>query len=763
MQDELEQIGRRGFLKLGGAGLAAAGISALWPGSESSLAQEPGGVPRISLTDRVRPTHPVLLRSAQLEVALDPDDGLPWEYKLRATNAKLRGEDFGRKITATACAKESWRFFEVDALTMPLPATIHGNSTGTGPDAHQFAFAIRDGEHFFASFVLRYELDGATLTVTMHGVEEHEGYELISVHMPRLVTAREEDGAGWLVHGDSGGSWVNLNEAKPGGVAPNSFWGKIYSSLPVVMVGTDRMMCVQETTALMDTTEINVYGDGNKRRASMGSDKVNRVHGGECYNLNLGRSAPLNCGNRATPNLPVEERSSCRLDFLPVRGAAKDAWLDGARLIRARMPAIPKDFYHDKYMYGIRCDEPLFEKPTATFEECERLIADVAALTDRAPQIVHLWGWQFKGKDTGYPAVNVVDERIGGYDGMMRVMERGRAHNATVSLSDNYDDAYKSSPAWDDAMVARRPDGQLWQSRSWTGEVSWILGLAKYMEGPGVERVRYTCERYKLPYTSHVDVLSYYAIRNDWDAKRPASGIRNLREGRYRVLEEFAKYGVDITSEGLRYPMIGRMSCTWYAQTSESCPFGGKTIPLLPLVYGKSAIWGLSGGLSALSFELRARHLFWGAQAHEIVTAATDHEHITDVYYMMVVPWMHLHRRQIIGFERNGERVAITYEGLSRVEIDWEAKNYRVVLDGVEVASQDATYCPLDEERLCLYSTTTQRLSAALPSGWKVDDVSAIALSAETRLSVAVAIEAGRIAVQAQARQPVIVYRHRTT
>ena len=168
------------------------------------------------------------------------------------------------------------------------------------------------------------------------------------------------------------------------------------------------------------------------------------------------------------------------------------------------------------------------------------------------------------------------------------------------------------------------PTAELWQSREWTGEVSFIQGLAKYMEGPGVERVRYTCERYKLPQTTHVDVLSYYAIRNDWDPKHPASGIRNLRQGRYRVLEEFAKHGVDVTSEALRYPMIGKISCVWYAQTSETCPFGGKPVPLLPLIYGKSAIWGLSGNAGGDGFTTRSRHLFWNAVMHGSLRASTD-------------------------------------------------------------------------------------------------------------------------------------------
>ena len=34
-------------------------------------------------------------------------------------------------------------------------------------------------------------------------------------------------------------------------------------------------------------------------------------------------------------------------------------------------------------------------------------------------------GMAIEGKDTGYPAVNEVDQRIGGYDGMMRLMEEG--------------------------------------------------------------------------------------------------------------------------------------------------------------------------------------------------------------------------------------------------------------------------------------------------------------------------------------------------
>lgn len=762
MQDEMDTMRRRDFLRLSATTAAVVGAETFLPGRLGKAQTEaPDGTRRA-------PERPIVLRSKELEVTLDGDDGLPYEYRWLATGARLRGEDFGMKMTATVCQRDSWRFFTATVeqpqsfnTTVERPQSSQGNHASVA----RFHFTVRDGSGdsatACASFTLHYELAGATLRITLDDIAEMNGYELIDVAMPRLATVREEDGAAWLVHGDSGGSLVMLADATAGTLAPNSFWGHINGALPVNMVGTDRLMCVQETTAFMDTTAVAVTGTAGSRRASIGSGRVHRVNGHDCYNLNLGTGAPLNCGVAATPNLLVEETPSCRLDFLLATGDPHSAWIKAGKMIRDRMPEIPNNFYHDKYMYGIRCDEPRFPEPMSTFAQCEQMIAEVADLTDHAPQIVHLWGWQFKGKDTGYPAVNQVDERIGGYDGMMQLMARGRAQNATVSLSDNYDDAYKSSPAWNEDCIARRPDGQLWQSRAWTGEVSFIQGLAKYMEGPGVERVRYTCERYKLPQTTHIDVLSYYAIRNDWDPKRPASGIRNLRQGRYRVLEEFAKHGVDVTSEGLRYPMIGKISCCWYAQTSETSPFGGKPIPLLPLVYGKSAIWGLSGSTRGASFETRSRYLFWNAVMHEILGATTDRKQITDVFYLNLIPWMHLHRREIESFARDGDRVTIGLEGNCSIAIDNAAKTYRVRLNGVDVASEDAVYCPMDADRICFYALTARELSAAWPAGWSASDATAVALAIGKRDSVAFKVQDGRVTVNVAAQQPVILYRSR--
>ncbi|MGH3632165.1 MAG: endo-alpha-N-acetylgalactosaminidase family protein, partial [Sciscionella sp.] len=516
----------------------------------------------VALPERPKPSSALVLKTSRLHLVLDKRDGLPFEYRLRGISARFRGEDFGKQIEATICRRDTWKF---------VTAPISVSDVKTASNRADFLFEAMFEGQSAATFSVRYVVDEASILISLENVQEHVGYELIEVALPRLATVREEDGAAWLAHGDDGGSLVTLSESKPGQLAPNRFWGQVMASLPVVMIGTEKALCVQETTAYMDGTIVGIAGENGHRRASLGTIQNYRVNGSLCYDMNTGPGTPRDCGNEKTPNLLVGQKSTCRLDFIiPVPGKSTVDWLDGARVVRSRMPAIPTHYYDGKFVYGIRCDQPKFEKPSATFEQCGQIIRDVAALTGRSPQIAHLWGWQYRGKDTGYPAVAEVNQRIGGFAGLEKLLAEGPENRCLVTFSDNYDDAYRSSPAWDPAIIARRPDGGLWESRNWTGENSYVLGLAIYMAGPGPERVRYTCKHYGLRETIHVDVLSYFTIRNDWDPEHSASGIKNLTEGRYRVIEEFKKYGVDVSSEAMRYGAIGKISFFWHIASHKA-------------------------------------------------------------------------------------------------------------------------------------------------------------------------------------------------
>jgi hypothetical protein len=690
-----------------------------------------------------KPAQIVELKSPQLEVTLDPLKGLPIEYRLASNKATIHG-GAGGEVTVTIF-RASPRTFTNFAVR---PELIRSNKTRA-----DFQFTVREKGAPMASFLLRYDLSGAEVLVSLEAVFEEQGFELIDVGLPELASVREDDGGAWLAHGDGGGSTAMLSKAKPGHLLANRFWGGVATTLPVAMVGTNRMLCVEEVLSYMDTTELAV----ENRQAMLGTVKTWRVNGGLSYDMNLGPNTPRNSGNRTTPNLMVGGRPLCRLDFsgdFDHNGVVD--WLDGAKLVRERMPAIPTHYYDDKLLYMIHCDEPTWAKPQATFGESEKIVQKVAMLTGGAPQDVYLWGWQYRGKDTGYPAVAEVNKRLGGLEGFVKLQQDARAMNATVSFSDNYDDAYASSPAWDTNMIARRPDGELWESRNWTGEYSYVLGLAKYMQGPGPDRIRYTAERYKIRDTYLVDVLSYFTIRNDWDRDRPASGVKNL-EARYRVIEEFKKHGLDLVSEELRYATLGKISVSDNGPAGEQSPFGGEAIPLVATIYRKSAIWGMRG--EAWKKQPMLSSLFYNGHEFPWVPKEDWERQFTNDYYSKLVPWYQVHYRNIEAFLRDGDRTVISLEGNSKIDLDWKNDQYTVTVNGVDVARDGDTFCPIGQDRVAFYSRTAKQLSAPLPEGWDANAIVGLALASDKAQTAAVAVRDGKIVVSVQAERPVMVFR----
>jgi hypothetical protein len=692
-----------------------------------------------------KPAQPVDLKSSQLEVTFDPLKGLPTEYRLLSNKATIRG-GVSSEVTVTIFRTNPRRYTNFAVR----PEVIRSSKTRA-----DFQFTVREKGAPMASFLLRYELNGAELLVSLEAVLEEQGFELIDVGLPDLAAIREEDGGAWLAHGDGGGTVAMLSKSKPGRLPANRFWGGVAATLPVVMIGTNRMLCVEEVLSYMDTTELAV----ENHQATLGTVKTWRVNGGLSYDMNTGPNTPRVSGNSSTPNLIVGGRPLCRLDFsgdMDHNGAVD--WLDGAKLVRERMPAIPSHSYDDKLMYMIHCDEPKLSKPRATFAESEKIIQRVASLTAGASQGVYLWGWQYRGEDPGYPAVAEVNKRLGGLEGLQKLQQDARAMNATVSLSDNFDDAYQSSPAWDSNMVARRPDGELWESRNWTGENSYILSLAKYMEGPGPERIRYTADRYKIHDTYFIDALAYYALRNDWDRERPASGLKNLVDGRYKVIEEFKKRGVDVVSDELRHAMLGRISVSDNGPVGEESPFGGEAIPLVAAIYRKSAIWGMNGQAWKKQPELNS--FFYNGHEFPSLPGEGDWERqFTSFYYGTLVPWYQVHFRNIEAYLRDGDRVVISLEGNSRIDLDWKSDQYSVTVGGVDVARDGDTFCPIGKDRMAFYSPVAKQLSAPLPEGWDASAVAGVALWADKTETAPVSVRDGKLIVNVQPERPVMVFR----
>ncbi len=676
---------------------------------------------------RKPPADPIVLQSGSLTVTLDAADGLPFRYTFQGHS--IWGEDSGNPASAILCQLQPRRY-----ETVPLKVA----SVARSQRSVLFTFEVRAGERVGARISLKYTIDGASLLVTMEDVIEEPGFEFIEVALPNLATVRETDPAAWLAQGRDGGSFVRLLDAKPHVYEDDDTFGRISIQLPMSAVGTDKIGCLMEVTSFMDGTETSVVEGAGTRSARIGTIKVHRVHGGRCYNMNDGADGV--CGTERTPNLLVEQASRCRLDFYPVEDTAIP-WFPAAKLLRARMPTTPTDYFEDKFLYLIAGKSKTEPEPRTTFAQSQQLIRDIARLTDYAPQVAYISGWVYDGQDTGYPSEDVVNASLGSYQELMKLKEDSRELHANVSINVNYDDAYKSSPEFNLDFIAREPNGAVWKARAWDGEDSYIVGMAKYVLGGwAIRRIHATMARYKLRDAMLIDALSWFTIRNDWDPKHPASGYKNLVDGKWTIIEEFRKRGIHICSEQFRYPMLGKLALTVDGPEPRPSPLGGEQIPLTAIVYRKSTIFGSNGGGA-----LRPKQdLFWNSRPGVWYEHKTDRRTITDFYYLVVLPYNKVHSLDVDSYSADGSLRILHLEAGSKVAMDTASNSYQVVWNGVPIATNESTTCG--------------RLEFPIHSHWRPAEITARALSIEGHKPVAVRIKAAKIIVDAPAQVPIVVY-----
>jgi len=686
----------------------------------------------------------VVLNDCGLKVFINKQTGMPYSYNYKGEN--IWGADSLKNIDVIICKLVPREYVTVKARAELV------NQTSVSAD---FLCKAVYKNLTAATFHLKYLLNGASLVLTVENVSEQNGFEFIESWLPNLATMREEDGqSGWLAHGIDGGETVQLKDARPNRVKPDAFFGDIGYVLPVAMIGNNKVACAMEVSAYMDGTKIEISGKDGYRHAKIGTVQVYRVHGGRGYNMNNG--GPDVKGNEHTPNLIVGQPPRCRLDFIgPHDKNSTVNWLDGAKVIAARMPPIPTKYFDDKFVYLVAGKYKPEKEPRTTFAQSEKLISDIAQLTDYAPQLPLISGWVYDGQDTGFPSEDKVNESLGGYEALTHLISEGAKYNANVSLNVNYDDAYKSSPLFDTTFIARRPDGKIWQSLDWAGEYSYIVGMAKYMPKWGEHRIDYTLNRYKIHDAILIDAMSWHAIRNDWDPAHPASGYKNLVNGKYKVVEEFRKSGVSVISEHLRYPFIGRLAISADGFGGGANLFGGEAVPLLAAIYRKSAIWG-TGNFSRSDPQ---RSLFWNCRSIQWYNNKTSRQDIIDYYFLTVLPYSKVHDKGMEGYKHVGFKTEIKLTDNSKIVNDWMAQTYSVVANGVEVAGNNATYCPIDSNRIAFFSRDSKELTATLPQGWKSGLITARALYPGRREPVKVKVDDNKIVVNVNAKTPVIVYR----
>lgn len=437
-------------------------------------------------------------------------------------------------------------------------------------------------------------------------------------------------------------------------------------------------------------TYSSLYGD--KGLALLDISSVEDKVWGEVRNGKGLLGVIFNCHSPTNPPLFLQDSSSAEIHFI------EGDWIASAHFIQENIKEEIRNLYKNSIVYKIFCDVPQAERPVTTFEEAMEIIKRIYHLTGGMRQIVYLVGWQYYGHDTGYPAIDKVNERIGGREGLLNLIEEGRKYNAIVSFHDNYDDAYMDSPAWNEDFICRLPNGELVKGGIWAGGQSYIINPKRYVEGGYAKtRIEHTLKLYPLRESYHIDVLSAVPLRYSY-SYHTCTGKESV-EYKKKIVEMFREKGVDVTSELVTQPFLGFMSYFYHLVSSDDNVrkkfFSSEDIiPFVPACIHGKAIYGQKG--------------YWGGVPSMDVTKDNWKEFIR-LIFLEVLPSLLFAEELIRDFRED----KVYYPS------GWWNKDNEVFYKGMIIRKQGNVFIPRDNNRWFLYSNEGGEVEWDIPKGWK--------------------------------------------
>ena len=452
---------------------------------------------------------------------------------------------------------------------------------------------------------------------------------------------------------------------------------------------------------------------------------------------------------------------SAKLTFLADYDQDGDIdWMDGAKFLRDQVQAVPEPRYVSSWitkLWKIRDGEHIFEQL--------KTIEKLYHLTDHNKIYSYLLNYN-PGMFSIFGVEGDLDPRWASLDELKYVFETAeKSFNTFLSFHDNYLDYYPGTPGYDPALRVVNPDGAVYGGSPLPGySGAYIADAYEYAVQVGLERVRDTLSRYPIKESHHIDAFHFLPFR-DYSLESPSNREKN-RRGIKLIIDEFNKYGVDVTGEGLTGFFVGP-GTGWFLRTPRILEYdlpwsGAEIIPLLEFIYHGKTLYGLhdarvyAGGLPPEQVDIYAflEPLLLGASSGAHITWTPPDDLDIDKFYLIDLPWMALNQRFMEDYIADGSYRKITYDDDTFVEIDYDSNTYTVQVDGRVIGRNYTTFYPKNENTFLIYSREAKTISEPLPDEWAKNMILLKLTENGINPSVPFQVIDGRITFQAEANTP---------
>jgi hypothetical protein len=595
------------------------------------------------------------------------------------------------------------------------------------------------------TFDLCYTLSGNSVELSFGNVEEIPGYKLIVVRSPHLLTVRADQGGAKLVFPWAEGRLIDVATTTPGSyIDGTSGWahamtlGILYHQGALAICSYDNLDTILEES---------VFDDPDKGRVGVIAIQYNYRIPPNNYEL----ASFVDVFDEQTTSL------SAKLTFLADYDQDGDIdWIDGAKFLRDQVQAIPEPRYVSSWITKLVGSR--ISNITQHLETIEKLYH----LTDHNKIYIYLLDYGPIFSIFGYEGD--LNPQWASLDELKYVFETAeKSFNTFLSFHDNYLNYYPGTPGYDPALRVVDSWGAVVEGYPLPGySGAYIADAYEYAVQVGLERVRRTLSRYPIKESHHIDAFHFLPFI-DFSLESPSNREKN-RRGINLIIDEFNKYGVDVTAEGLMGFFVGRAG--WFLDTPRilecNLPWSGaEYIPLIEFIYHGKTLYGLY------------EDIYWGILPPEqvdiytflepLLLGASSAAHITweapddlgvDKFHLIDLPWMALNQRFMEDYIVDGSYRKITYDDDTFVEIDYDSNTYTVQVDGRVIGRNYTTFFPKNENTFLIYSREAKAISEPLPDQWGKEMILLKLTENGINPSVPFQVIDGRISFQAEANTP---------
>ena len=595
------------------------------------------------------------------------------------------------------------------------------------------------------SFDLAFRIEEDGISIEFKNVVEYADFHLMNVQMPRLVTVKENGEAAKLVIPAEGGRIVDITRSSLRNFKFQIDW---LNPMLAGAVFNNKAIGIIETDSFENAVTAGVF---EKVEVRYGYLTISFIHRLRDYDMvEYGFKIPA-----SGPEYHLKVQDSCKAYVSVIGdwdGDGEVSWVDAAKYIRSKIPFVNNPYYADKLRAGIFNDMPYDQDEIITFKESLEQIRKIAFMTDYQPTLYSMVGWQYDGHDTGFPSIDKVNERCGTFEELREMMEEAKKVNAIVGLHDNYEDAFKDSPAWDPDVISQDARGDFMRNGNFMGGQAYLTSTVKYVHKHGIQRVRDTMERYKLHGSNYIDVLSGAfkgGRRYDFNPNSPMATKQSV-EAKALIIEEFRKYGVDITTEDFSNVLIGHVTQFAHLIYRDNVYFRNEeNIPLVPFIYHRTASFGL--GTENKTAVLRC--LIYGGKGG--VGRTGSYGKRVSMAYLVSLPWMKFFFKHMDSYSKTGSVERVTYDDGSYVEVDFESNTYSIVMEGRLIGKDFTCFVPMPDGKYLAYSLDGGELTYPAPEMADAGCIKVLKLNDDgTSEEVSFRLEGGNMKFEAQACAP---------